>query len=384
MPTPGTLPNGLPAGIGTPEEATQATAWVRQQPWYKDWMQQNGVAEGPNQQVKLNDNQRASLMATMLQNGIGLNSKYDMVDENGMINEEHHKLKKVAIAAAIAGLAVTGLGAAGIGPLAGALGGTIGGAGMTAEGVELGGGLAPAIGAGAGTAALSAGAVAPLASTAIGTGFIPAIAGGTGLASGAAAAGGTASALTAGSKIASLIGQAGKVGNALSNSGTDANGNAVNAPQNSAYANEADQLAKNRFLETPLNQAGPATDAAAQRNMIRAGLIARMDPNSPALALNGHGLPNLAPSQAGVDFSNSLQTGLSDRMKAGKPLTLSGVPDPTPDELAARAKALDAAGIGSGVNSTLSKVGGYVNTGVKAAQTAQNVYNIGKGIAGLF
>src|SRR4051812_32079362 len=123
MPTPGTLANGLPAGIGTPDEATQATAWARQQPWYQQWAQENGVSIGPNQQVRLNDQQRASLMAAMLKNGIGLNSKFDSVDENGMITEEHHKLKKAAIAAAIGGLALTGFGAAGIGPLAGALGG---------------------------------------------------------------------------------------------------------------------------------------------------------------------------------------------------------------------------------------------------------------------
>lgn len=162
------LPGGLPTGIGNDKQALQATAFIRQQPWYQQWLASQGLPpEGPGNGVKLNDSQRAQLMALSLKNGIGLNHKYDSIDENGMIAEEHHKLKKVAIAAAIAGLALTGFGAAGIGPLAGALGGASAAAG------------------GAGTAAATTGGT--LASTTIGTGFIPAIAGGTGLAAGTGA-----------------------------------------------------------------------------------------------------------------------------------------------------------------------------------------------------
>lgn len=150
----------FPPGLGNDQQATQATAAMRQSPWYLQWLKSQGITPGPDQQVKLTDNQRAQLMALAVKNGIGFNDTYDMIDENGQIAEEHHKLKKIAIAAALAGLAVTGLGAAGIGPLAGALGG----------------GTAAATGATAGVSAGLPGASATL--PAVASAAMPTVAGG--------------------------------------------------------------------------------------------------------------------------------------------------------------------------------------------------------------
>lgn len=146
-----------PSGLGNDQQAMQATAAMRQEPWYQSLLTSWGIDPkgDANGNVRLNDAQRAQVMAQAIQHGIGFNGKYDMVDENGQIAEEHHKLKKAAIAAAIAGLAVTGLGAAGIGPLAGALGGA-GAAGAAAvpatEGIASATALGLPVTAGLGTA----------------------------------------------------------------------------------------------------------------------------------------------------------------------------------------------------------------------------------------
>lgn len=153
----------LPPGLGNDQQATQATAFIRQQPWYLQWLQAQHITPGAGDQVKLNDTQRAQLMALAVKNGIGFNDKYDMIDENGQIAEEHHKLKKIAIAAALAGLAVTGLGAAGVGPLAGAL------SASGAAGASTGAAASAGAGAGAGSSA-AAGLSAGLAGAGAGVG----------------------------------------------------------------------------------------------------------------------------------------------------------------------------------------------------------------------
>lgn len=185
--------------------------------------------------------------------------------------------------------------------------------------------------------------------------------------------------VTGGSKLASLIGGIGKIGGALSKAGVDANGNPVNAPQTSADAARAQALTNNRFLQTSLDQRGPAADAEAQRNMLRAGLISRMDPNAKALSVGPYALPNLAPTSAGVGFSQSLQDKLAARMAAGKSLTLSGVPDPTQEELDAQKAALDATGTGGGVTGGLTKAGNIINQGVGLANLGKGIYDTVRG-----
>jgi hypothetical protein len=202
--------SAYPPGLGTDQQASQATAAMRQEPWYQQLLTSWGIdpsrvdANG-NPTTKLSDDQRTELMKTALAHGIGFNNKYDGIDENGQIIEEHHKLRNGLIAAAIGGAALTGFGAAGIGPLSGAFG----------AGAGAGAGAGSAVGAGTGAGTL--------ASTTIGSGFIPAITGGTGL---AGTLGGTTAALAGGgsalTKIGGLLGAAGKgIGDATTAAGNN-------------------------------------------------------------------------------------------------------------------------------------------------------------------
>lgn len=187
------MPTPLPPGIGDTTQAAQATAFIREQPWYLQWVQ--GLGKDPNGQLNLNNQQQEQLAALAQQHGIGMNSRYDEIGPNGDIVEGHHKLKKSLIAAGIGGLALTGFGAAGIGPLSGALGGSAaaGAGGAAAAGIPTTAGISSATALGlpvtaglgsAGAAGAGAAAAGGLASTQIGTGAIGPITGGSGLAGG--------------------------------------------------------------------------------------------------------------------------------------------------------------------------------------------------------
>ncbi len=160
------MAGGLPAGIGNEQQASQATAFMRSQPWYQElvssWgLDPNDTDQNGNLTTKLTDEQQQQLIAAARDNGIGISDSYS-IDENGQIAKpDSHMLRNIAIAAGIAGLALTGFGAAGIGPL----GGVLGGAGGAAEA----GGLASSSvlgGTGAGGAAGVAGGAGTLASVA--------------------------------------------------------------------------------------------------------------------------------------------------------------------------------------------------------------------------
>lgn len=312
------MASAYPSGLGNDQQAMQATAAMRQEPWYRQMVSSWGLDPrgDANGNVRLSDDQRAQLMATAIQHGIGFNNKFDMIDENGQIAEEHHKLKKIAIASAIAGLAVTGLSAAGIGPLSGALGG--------ASAATAGGGAA-------------------------------ATAGGTGA---AAAGGGIAGAIGTGAKLASLIG----AGKGL----VDSFG--------SQQASEANQLANNRLTDARVAQGGPAADAQSFRNAMRSGLVAKMDPNAAPLSLNGHALPSLAnadtTSYAGAQFA-----GLRDRLNAGKAPTLFGVPGASQAEQDAgsRASKLGTAGTVLDTGSKIANLFGLLKKGAPGVATAADI-----------
>jgi len=184
----------LPPGIGNPQQALQATAFMRQQPWYQALVRSWGVnpAGDQNGNVRLSDAQQQQLLAAARQHGIGISDRYQ-IDENGQIAEQpSHLWRNIGIGAGIGGLTLTGLGAAGIGPLSGLFG----------------------AGTGAGAAAAESGV---LPSTVIGSGYIPAIVGGTGatglstglgtgLATGAGSAGATvANYLKVGAPVAAAI-----------------------------------------------------------------------------------------------------------------------------------------------------------------------------------
>lgn len=163
----------LPKGLGTDQDATQATAAMRQSPWYQDWAKKNNLQFQGDQygNARLNDDQQQQLYDLALKNGIGLNDKYDQIDENGQISEAHHKLRNTLIGLAIGGAAATGLGAAGIGPLSGIFGGASGlsGAGGLSAGMSAGtsgaGAAATAAGAGSTMAGLLPGSQAAMDAT---------------------------------------------------------------------------------------------------------------------------------------------------------------------------------------------------------------------------
>lgn len=172
------MSTALPPGIGNSQQAMQATAFMRDQPWYQAQLKQWGLTPNAQGDTPLNDQQRQQVLSMARQNGIGISDKYE-INPNGQIAEpDSHWLRNTLIAAAIGGsMFIPGVSEAlmsGLSSAGGALG--IGGGGAA-------GGSGAAAGAAAGT----------LPSSVIGSGFIPAIEGGTGL---AAEAGGTAAAMS--------------------------------------------------------------------------------------------------------------------------------------------------------------------------------------------
>jgi hypothetical protein len=111
---------------------------LRRSPIWQNWMRQN-VGTDPDgatrRNIKLSDAQRKQLQAHLQANGIRFAKNFE-IDPSGNVNDDQRPGRKIAIGAAIGGLALTGLGAAGIGPLSGVLGGAgaAGSAGASAAG----------------------------------------------------------------------------------------------------------------------------------------------------------------------------------------------------------------------------------------------------------
>ena len=66
------MPSALPAGIGTDQQAAQATAFMREQPWYRALFQSWGVNPDNPGEFHLSDDQQAQLLNTARQHGIGI------------------------------------------------------------------------------------------------------------------------------------------------------------------------------------------------------------------------------------------------------------------------------------------------------------------------
>lgn len=294
----------LPPGIGNDQQAEQATAFMREQPWYRQQMAEWG-ANPDNPGGELANSQKDQLLKMARDHGIGISDRYEIGD-NGEIREGGHKLRNALIGAGIAGaMFIPGVGPAVL-------------HGLTAAGH----GIASGVGAL-----------------------------GSGLSSGASALGGAGGVIGAGSKIAGLLG-AGK--DTVESLGA----------QNAA---EANQLANNRIAGARVDQGGPAADQTAFRNAMRAGLVARMDPNAAPLNLNGHVLPSLT-SPENVDYAKSMQARLAARQTAGQTPTEFGVPDPTQAEMEAGNKA-----------KTYGTTGNIIDTGSKIA----NIFGLfSKGFGG--
>lgn len=292
----------LPPGIGNPQQALQATAFMREQPWYKQFLASTGrnpnaTDANGNPTTPLSDEEQNALLGLAQQHGIGISEDSYHVDENGQIaHNESHKLRNSLIAAGIAGsMFIPGVGPA-------VLGGLKAGGGAILHGLK-----------GASTA----------------------------LTAGKGAASAVGSAISAGSKITDLLhgglGIAEDVTNGLGNSA----------------AQRAQAATNNRFLAARTDQAGPAADAQAFRNAMRSAIVSRMDPNAAPLAIGGHVLPSLATPET-VDYAKTMHGNLATRQAAGKTPTEFGVPDAGAQETADT----NAAG-------TYSKVSAGLNTGSK-------------------
>jgi hypothetical protein len=117
-----------PPGIGNDAQAAQATAFMREQPWYRSLFTSWGVNPDNPGDFHLNDDQQAQLLNVAHDNGLGISDSYE-IDRNGAIREKGHKLRNTLIGAGIAGsmfipgvgpAILSGLSAAGNGIAAGA------------------------------------------------------------------------------------------------------------------------------------------------------------------------------------------------------------------------------------------------------------------------
>ena len=145
-------------------EINQFNEGWRSSPIYQQILQQVGV--NPSGPIQLSDQQRKQVQLLLEQNGVML-PKGSEIDPAGNANEPNNKLRNTLIGAGIAGAAATGLGAAGIGPMAGAFGGASGAAGAVAPSV-VGGGVPSGLGFGGLSAGQAYGAAAPAAGGGIG------------------------------------------------------------------------------------------------------------------------------------------------------------------------------------------------------------------------
>lgn len=261
----------LPPGIGNPQQAMQATAFIRQQPWYQQFLQSTGrdpnaVDTNGNPLQPFNEQEQNQLLGLARQNGIGISDSYH-IDQNGQIADvPSHVLRNILIGAGIGGAALTGLGAFGIGPLSGLLGSGATAAGAADGATNLGfatmpefgtaaaeGATAPTLGISAtlpefGTAAADAAASAPTLGYATLPAFGSAAGGAFGGAAGAAGSGAGAATTGAGgtsaaSSVPNWLKSAQDVGQVLSGlENGRAQGRAMDSFVNNQYANAATNL----------------------------------------------------------------------------------------------------------------------------------------------
>lgn len=354
-------------GYGNRNDASidHVNQMMRTQPWYQAKLASMGV--DPNN-VRLNDSQKQELIREAQAHGIVVDegNNGQEIDDSGNFRAKGHKLRNTMIVAGIAAATLATMGAAGVfsGAAAPAAAGGLGG---VESGVSAG--LGAAAFPGAGTALTAGSGVAGLAGAGtaategafdaagnfIGASSIP---GATGSFEAAAGAGG---ALSTADKIAQLA----KTGSSIVG-GVDSalNGGLDPMARGVGSANAAAQEARNRILGAQVDQGGPAADKTALSNMRTAGLMTNFA-GSPA---SPYGSPAINLGQNTKDLAAGFQKELLARQAAGKSLTASGVPDPTPQELADEAAAR-AASQGKTGNSTLDAL----NTGTRLAQLAPGV-----------
>jgi hypothetical protein len=172
------MPSSSPNRDTSERELHAFNQKLRQQPFVQQWLAQRGKVD-TGQGIQLNDQERDQFTLMLRRNGVNVPGGMK-VDGAGNFNQKNHLWRNVGIGAAIGGAAMTGLGAAGIGPMAGMLGagGAAGGASAAGAGGTLASSSLPVASLMGGPAAITSGAAG-------------AMGGGAG-AAGTAAAGGSA------------------------------------------------------------------------------------------------------------------------------------------------------------------------------------------------
>lgn len=174
--SPGATPAQAPMLAPVPTRDTseaELNMWnqnLRQSDVYLNFLRARGI--DPNGKIKLTDAQQANLEAELAAAGQAVPSGMH-IDSAGNLNQKNMLLKNIGKGALIGGAALTGLGAFGVGPLAGVLGGSgaIGGSslaaapglGSTAPGVIMGAGLPAATAAGTTAGGIGLGTIGSLA-----------------------------------------------------------------------------------------------------------------------------------------------------------------------------------------------------------------------------
>lgn len=162
------MPATLPAGIGNSQQAMQATGFIREQPWYQELVRSWGLDPkgDENGNVRLTEDQQQAVLKAAQDHGIGISEDSYHIDENGQIaKNDSHWVRNALIGAGIGAAALTGFGAAGIGPLSGLFGAGAGSAAAASpfaipatEGIASATSLGLPVTAGLGTAGTVAGA----------------------------------------------------------------------------------------------------------------------------------------------------------------------------------------------------------------------------------
>lgn len=285
-------PNAFTRSTGE-DEINRFNEWMRSQPF---WQQARGSGTGdfnPAQEQQISDGLRGQ--------GVNLPGAFH-IDEGGNLNQKSRTKRNLMIAALAGGAALTG----------GAALGAFGGAGAAA-----GGGAAAAGGAGAAGAGT-------LASTAIGSGFIPAIAGGTGMAgAGAAGAAGIGGALTAGGGGSGLRGALGTIGRV-----------ATGAEQGRAGGRLMEQGANSQYDRSRIDAARLNLEAPGQRaqNSVRGDILAGAQPlsiNGPITHTGGK-MPQISGGLSPALFSDNTRNLGKDMSRQALMSQMAGDFQPTP------------------------------------------------------
>lgn len=249
----------------------QQNRWMRSQPWYQQFLQQNG--QNPNS-VRLSKSQSRQLLRLAQANGMRVDEGSMEVDPAGNFNPIGHKLRNGLIAGGIAGAAIAAPFA--IGALTGAAGaGGAGAAGAAGSVAGYGGVAVPTMGVAGGSMAGAAGAA--------------------GAAGSAAATGGSILSRVGSSKF--LTGAADVLGGAARSASQNNAINDANAV-NLYNSQESNQLARDRFaLDAPGTRMGQSA---------KASILSRVKPTTINWGGPGSGVRGQTPTTSG-GFRDALQ-----------------------------------------------------------------------------